>query len=237
MTRINIAVASPGDVPKEREAVPKVLTRWNSNNEHATLHPLMWESASVPALGDHPQHLLDERIISKSEYTTVEHLERDLYPHLDAKVSEFLQGKLPPPEPVAAAPKGDSAAPKRHPDPRLRELTDFGARLEEIAAGFAGRLDQFDATDGAGPDTFLDLAAHVYYSAASCLDRFLTFSAAGMTEQNKGTLERISTRLKQLAASSEEYLKRPFPQYWKDGREICDALGAHVRFLSDTSRA
>ena len=28
--RVNIAIASPGDVIGEREAVPKVFTRWNA---------------------------------------------------------------------------------------------------------------------------------------------------------------------------------------------------------------
>ena len=132
------------------------------------------------------------------EYTSVEQLERDLYPHLDAKVNQFLQNKLPLPEPMAGISKTDSATLKQHPDPRSCEPIDFGTRLEEISSGFVSRLDQFDAIDGGGPDKFLDFAAHVYNSVAFCLDRFLTFSAAGMTEQNKGVLERISTRLKRL---------------------------------------
>ncbi len=269
----------------------------------------MWESASVPALGDHPQHILNESIIEKSdlliailwsklgtptptaqsgtveeiqefmqkkgprrvmlyfctrnlpydtdpanlaklrafkaemqpkglyhEYTTVEQFERDLYQHLDAKVSEFLQGKLPIPEPVATTTKDNSLTLKPHPDPRLRDLIDFGTGLKEISFGFARRLDEFEAIDGAGPDKFLDLGAHVYNSAAFCLDRFLTYSAAGMSEQDKMAVERFGTRLKQLGASAREYLQRPFPQYWKDGREISDALAAHVQFLSNTAR-
>jgi hypothetical protein len=309
MGRVNIAIASPGDVTGEREAVPKVFTRWNNRNEHVTLHPVMWESASVPTLGDHPQHILDESIVKKSdllvailwsklgtptptapsgtveeirefikikgpkrvmlyfctrdlpynttnpadlaqlqdfkaemrsqglyhEYTTVEQLERDLYLHLDAKVNEFLQNKLPLPEPTAVIGKSDSATPKRHPDPRLCEPIDFGTCLAEISSGFASRLDQFDAIDGGGPDKFLNLAAHVYNSVAFCLDRFLAFSAAGMSQQNKSVLERISTRLKRLGTNSSGYLKLPFPQYWKDGREICNELAVQVQFLSHTA--
>jgi hypothetical protein len=269
----------------------------------------MWESDSVPTLGDHPQHILDERILPKSdlliailwsklgtptptapsgtveeirefirikgpkrvmlyfctrslpyntdpadmakirafkaemqsqglyhEYTSVEQFERDLYQHLDAKVNELLQGKLPIPEPAAVPPKGDSSTVKQHPDPRLRGLIDFGTGIDDITSGFATRLDQFDAIDGAGPDKFLDFGAHVYNSVAFCLDRFLAFSAAGMSEQNKEVLEKISTRLKRLGGSARDYLARPFPQYWKDGREICDALTAHVQFISNTAR-
>jgi len=65
--KINIAIASPGDVKDERDAVLKVFTRRNDPNETVFLHPVMWESASVPTLGDHPQHVLDRQIIKKSE--------------------------------------------------------------------------------------------------------------------------------------------------------------------------
>ncbi len=45
---IEVAIASPSDVPEEREAVRDVFTRWNSGRVEAILHPVMWESASVP---------------------------------------------------------------------------------------------------------------------------------------------------------------------------------------------
>lgn len=66
-SRVTIAIASPGDVQEERNAVPKIFSRWNDANEFAFLHPKMWESSSVPTLGDHPQHILNESIIEKSD--------------------------------------------------------------------------------------------------------------------------------------------------------------------------
>ena len=65
--RINIAIASPGDVEKERQAVLHIFTRWNARNDHAMLHPVMWESASVPELGASAQELLNPRIVEKSD--------------------------------------------------------------------------------------------------------------------------------------------------------------------------
>lgn len=67
MQRVNIAIASPADVAAERDAVLKVFVRWNDANHHAFLHPVMWESASAPTMGDHPQHLLDEQIIDRCD--------------------------------------------------------------------------------------------------------------------------------------------------------------------------
>ncbi len=305
MQRVNIAIASPGDVAAERDAVPRVFNRWNNTNTYAILHPVMWESAAVPTLGDHPQHILNQSIIDKSdlliailwsklgtptptansgtveeirefikqkgpkrvmlyfctrslpydidpaelarlhefkseiqsqglyhEYETVDEFERDLYTHLDVKVKEFVSEQLPIPAPVDDAEASDDSAKKQHPDARLRRLIDFGSTLAEIADGFTKRMDEFDAIDGAGPDKFLDLGAHVYTSAATCLDRFLTYSAGNLTPENRRVLENYSTRLKQLAAASHDYVKKPFPQLWKDGRKISDDLSAQVAHLS-----
>jgi hypothetical protein len=64
---VNIAVASPGDVAGERDAVAKVFTEWNSANNHAILLPLMWESAATPEMGSPPQDIVNKSIIDKSD--------------------------------------------------------------------------------------------------------------------------------------------------------------------------
>lgn len=309
MRRIDIAIASPGDVSDEREAIPRVFVRWNDRNTDAMLHPVMWESTSVPTLGDHPQHILNRQIIDRSElllailwsklgtptptarsgtveeiqqfiaikgpgrvmlyfctrnlpydtdpadlaklrefkaemrskglyheYASVEEFERVLYQHLDAKVAELLQGRLPTPEGVATAPPKIGRELSEHSDARLRRLIEFGTALEEIASGFAKRMADFDAVDGSNNDKFLDLAAHVYNSVASCLDRYLLFSAAGISEQDKSVLEKISIRLKRLGACPIQYVGGAFTKYWSDGREISEALSAHVQFLGNVRR-
>jgi len=300
-TRVNVAIASPTDVKAERDAVPHVFNRWNETHNEAFLHPKMWEAASVPTLGDHPQHLLNPRLIDESElllailwsklgtptptassgtveeirefiakkgparvmvyfctrnlpynidpaelsrlkefkaqmqsqgvyheYDTIEEFERDLYYHLDAKVQDLLAGKLPLPIPPEEKPK--LTQDKKHPDPRLNQPIDFGTTLKEISNSFSKRMSQFNAIDGFSNDKFYALGAHVYASAASCLDRFLALSAAGMSEQNRAPLERISIRLKRLAATLPDP-DAPFPKYWNDGCEISEALSAHVAYL------
>jgi hypothetical protein len=308
MRRINVAIASPSDTCDARDVVPRLFNRLNDGNLQGFLHPLMWESASIPELGDHPQHVLNDQIIEKAdllvailwsklgtptptapsgtveeirefirrkgprrvmlyfctrdlpydidpaelvrlrefkaamkseglyhEFGKVEQFERDLSQHLLVKVNDLLLGKLAIPELVPQKPASRKAELNKHPDPRLRTLIDFGTSLEEISSGFARRLDEFDAIDGGGRDKFLDLAAHVYSSAANCLDRFLSFSSSGMSPQDKNAVERIVTRLKTLGATADEYVGRPFPQYWIDGRQISDALTAHERFLTQNA--
>src|SRR3989442_9084149 len=102
-----------------------------------------------------------------AEYQTVEQFEIDLYSHLDRKVQELVEGKLPLPQGLAVWSK-DRPEPKGnwHPDPRLLAPIDFGSTLSAIAAAFAARMDEFDAILGAGPDKFLDLGRHHYDSAA-----------------------------------------------------------------------
>lgn len=66
MKRVTIAVASPGDLRPEREAVLRVFANWNDNNQQATLTAKMWEFA-VPELGGHPQKILNKRLLDSSD--------------------------------------------------------------------------------------------------------------------------------------------------------------------------
>jgi hypothetical protein len=67
MNRITVAVASPSDVPQEREAVKSMFLKWNDDNPQLPqLHPKMWEFVS-PELGEHPQQILNKKIIANSD--------------------------------------------------------------------------------------------------------------------------------------------------------------------------
>jgi len=65
--KINVVIASPMDVMEERDAILKVFTSWNGAHDDAVLIPVMFESASVPALGAPPQTLLNPRLIETSD--------------------------------------------------------------------------------------------------------------------------------------------------------------------------
>ena len=64
---VKVIIASPGDLIKERECIPNLFVRWNSAKEDVFLQPLMCELSSVPSLGDHPQHILNEQMIAKGD--------------------------------------------------------------------------------------------------------------------------------------------------------------------------
>jgi hypothetical protein len=296
LQRINIMVASPGDVPDERNAVQRVFIRWNERNTFAILHPRMWESASVPALGGHPQQILDEQMIKDCdllvailwsrlgtptptdrsgtleeirefskvkgpgrvmlyfcnrslpydvdivefsrlrefkdemkvaglfhEFTTCDQFESLLYQHLDAKVPDVVDGKLPIPR--AAGTKGGSglAAPMPHSDP-----IDFGRTLPAIAEAFTARMEDFSKCEGGGRQKYLVLGAHVYYSCADCLDRLLSRHGNQMRHEDKSAVDRIITDLRSLADTHGDYT-RDFQAFWARGEEIARNLAARAK--------
>ena len=69
-TVYRVVVASPGDVAVQRELVRNAIYTWNDHNskEYGTvLLPVLWERHSTPALGDHPQSILNKQIIDTSD--------------------------------------------------------------------------------------------------------------------------------------------------------------------------
>lgn len=62
----NVLIASPSDVPSEREAIAASLHDWNSLHSQVTgyvLLPVMWESHSAPAMGDRPQGIINAQVV------------------------------------------------------------------------------------------------------------------------------------------------------------------------------
>jgi hypothetical protein len=308
--RINVAIASPTDVREERDVVPKVFLRWNSARSDAILHPEMWEHSAVPALGGHPQKILNKQIIDKSElliaifwsrlgtptpdaesgtveeieefieakgaarvmlyfctrdirhdidleelqrlrdyketmktrglyqeYSTPADFENKLYPHIDAKVHEFLDGKLPIPEksPVQEVEKSR----KLHADSRLNKEIEFGGDLESIIKELSRRMDAFDAIQGGGSNKFIDLACHVYTCCANSLDGYLASPGKRKKTEEWEPFDRISARLKYLASRASEYPKGiGFEEYFNEGRVIKNDLQSaykHLKRMQDSA--
>ncbi|WEW98507.1 hypothetical protein P3T65_02020 [Pseudomonas nitroreducens] len=65
-----ILIASPGDVDEERQAIPEVIARWNNTNAEANgvvLLPVKWETHSAPLLGDRPQGVINDQIVTSCD--------------------------------------------------------------------------------------------------------------------------------------------------------------------------
>lgn len=65
-TVINVMIATPSDVAKERQIVRDVLHEWNvvhSSDRRSVLMPLGWETHSAPALGGRPQAIINEQVL------------------------------------------------------------------------------------------------------------------------------------------------------------------------------
>jgi hypothetical protein len=64
---VNVLIASPGDLKEVRSLVPPLFTEWNSAGRPVMLVPQMWEHASVPEMGEHPQDIVDRQIVVNSD--------------------------------------------------------------------------------------------------------------------------------------------------------------------------
>lgn len=65
-TVLNVLIASPSDVPEEREAITQSLYEWNALNSQSTgfvLLPVKWESHSAPTMGDRPQCIINTQVV------------------------------------------------------------------------------------------------------------------------------------------------------------------------------
>ena len=61
-----VFIASPSDVAKERNIVKVVLNRWNEINTEKfqiLLFPVGWDTHSSPEMGNHPQEIINKKIL------------------------------------------------------------------------------------------------------------------------------------------------------------------------------
>jgi hypothetical protein len=65
-----VMIASPGDVQAERDTVRDVLHEWNSVHgarRKVMLLPVGWETDIAPEMGDHPQSIINKRILKDAD--------------------------------------------------------------------------------------------------------------------------------------------------------------------------
>src|SRR5690606_40857899 len=65
-TVVDVLIASPSDVPAERQAVRDAIHAWNcehSRHRGCFFHPVMWESHSTPEFGASPQTILNRQVV------------------------------------------------------------------------------------------------------------------------------------------------------------------------------
>lgn len=67
---INVMVASPGDVTRERILAQEVIAEWNSLHSERfklVLMPLLWELDSYPAMGDRAQAIVNRQLVDRAD--------------------------------------------------------------------------------------------------------------------------------------------------------------------------
>jgi hypothetical protein len=67
---LEVMIASPSDVIREREVVRSVLWEWNdihSRSQKMVLLPVGWDTHSAPDLGGRPQQIINEKLLDKAD--------------------------------------------------------------------------------------------------------------------------------------------------------------------------
>lgn len=65
-----VLIASPGDVEEERISIPQIISDWNNNNSESSnvvILPIKWETHSAPMLGDRPQGIINNQIVTSCD--------------------------------------------------------------------------------------------------------------------------------------------------------------------------
>ena len=69
-TVLNVMIASPSDVAEERQLVRDAIYEWNaihSKQLSIMLNPVGWETHIAPEMGNHPQEIINKRILDNSD--------------------------------------------------------------------------------------------------------------------------------------------------------------------------
>lgn len=69
-TVVRVFIASPGDVPEERDAIRSVVADWNAVHgvtRKIILEPVGWETHAVPRLGERPQSIINGQLLHDSD--------------------------------------------------------------------------------------------------------------------------------------------------------------------------
>ena len=70
-TVYRVLIASPSDVQTEREIIPQIIHEWNIQNSYdqgVVLLPVMWETHSVPEMGDRPQAIINKHLVNDCDF-------------------------------------------------------------------------------------------------------------------------------------------------------------------------
>jgi hypothetical protein len=129
-TVFNVMIASPGDVPTERQIVRDVIFNWNVINaadRQIVLLPVGWETHSYPATGDHPQKILNDQILDPCDlliglfWTRIGTATNEFISGTVEEIERHLQSRKPAMLYFSSAPISPS---KLDPD-QYKELTKF----------------------------------------------------------------------------------------------------------------
>ena len=140
---LRVLVASPGDLPEEREAIPQIIRRWNSRHaerEGIVLLPIMWEIDGTPGYeqGKDGQEILNKDMVDKCDLVVAVFYSRLGTPTLRAKSGtvEEIQRFVDCKKPVAVYFSDRPLPPSAINTDQLSELRTFKQDFRQKGLGF-----------------------------------------------------------------------------------------------------
>jgi len=67
---IEVMIATPSDVAKERQVIGDIVYEWNfvhSEDKDLVLLPVGWESHAAPSMGDRPQAIINKQVLKNCD--------------------------------------------------------------------------------------------------------------------------------------------------------------------------
>jgi len=155
------------------------------------------------------------------EFANTDQFAATLYPDLDIKLPQLLDGELPTPDSEKTVLSQDVWYNPDHPDSRLQKPIEFGNSFSQIAKKFSIRMDTFQKINGATDNKFLDLGYHVYMSVARAIENQIVSREHEIPYSTRLKYQDIAIRLKNLAESKS--FDR-FSEFFEEGKQLSDEL-------------
>jgi hypothetical protein len=165
---INVMIASPTDVEKERDSIREIIHEWNAINaedRNLVLMPLGWESHASPRMGDTAQGVINQQVLAhcdvlvacfwtrlgspteESPSGTVEEIKK----HLEAGKPAMLYFSNTPAKPDSVNNEQYRALQNFRSECKKRGLVESYESMEEFREKFTRQLAQTVLREFPGP--------------------------------------------------------------------------------------
>jgi hypothetical protein len=256
-TVLRVLIASPSDTQDERDLLRQVIREWNDDHTEDTgtvLLPVLWETHSLPEMGDRPQAILNRQLVEKCDILVGAFWTRLGTPTGEepSGTVEEIRKSVKDGKPVLLYFSDQPAAPSTVDTAQMDALRDFQEEcrsegvvftynsldaLERLASKHLNRLvrDRFGVAvpDQARPGAGAQVVARVEREQRGKTDskgRYRESTHHFLVLENRGVADAHEVQLRFLPGSGEDGDQNREPTVYIDGSVNHLLAGSEVRF-------